>query len=400
MAASTQSQELVVKKFQPTSTLKMISIVMVVIGVLTFALGLVKDPDRVWPAYLTAFYFVSCLGIGGLFFAVINNMAKAGWSVSIRRLSESMTSFLPVMLIGSLVLMVGLKRLYPWANPEEVAASSAMQVKTSYLNMNFLIVRLLIFGLGMIWFASKIVGNSLKQDQSGDENLTVQNVKYSVIWTLFFAIFFSLFSVDLLMSLLPTWYSTIFGIYCFAGLFQSTMAMLLIIMIYMRRAGYISGYYTEDHMHDVAKYMKAFTIFWAYIAFSQFMLIWYANIPEETEFFLMRAQNGWAGISTALVVFKFIVPFLALLPRAWKRNENHVIAVSCLVLVMQYLDIHWLVFPNFNENNFVLGIYEIGMLVGFLGLFLMMLIRFWSKHSLVAIRDPRMDEALHHHVTY
>ena len=266
MAASTQSQALVVKKFQPSSMMKMASIIMVVIGALTFALGLVKDPDRIWPAYLTAFYFVSCLGIGGLFFVVINNMTNAGWSVSIRRLSESMTSFLPVMLIASLVLMVGLKRLYPWANPEEVAASSAMQVKASYLNMNFLIVRLLIFGLGMIWFASKIVGNSLKQDQSGDENLTVQNVKYSVIWVLFFAITFSLFSVDLLMSLLPTWYSTIFGIYCFAGLFQSTLAALVLIMIFMKRSGNISGYYTEDHMHDVAKYMKGFTIFWAYIA--------------------------------------------------------------------------------------------------------------------------------------
>lgn len=378
----------------------MIAVVLVAIGAIGFGLGILKAPERAWPAYLTAFFFVTTLGIGGLFFAVVNNIANAGWSTSVRRLSEGMSSFIPIMLVASLVLILGLKKLYPWANPEEVAGNPLLQLKSAYLNTGFLIGRLLLFGLGMFFFAKKIVGNSLKQDQTGDENLTKQNVGLSVAWTLFFAITFSLFSVDLLMSLLPTWYSTIFGVYTFAGMFQSSMAMLLLIMIYMRRAGFISGYYTLDHQHDVAKYMKAFTVFWAYIAFSQFMLIWYANIPEETEFYLMRAQNGWMGISMFLLIFKFIVPFLALLPRDWKRNDNHIIAVSILVLITQYVDIYWLVYPNFNENHVVFGFYEIALLAGFLGLFLMGMIRFYSKNSLVAVKDPRLHEALHHHVTY
>ncbi len=174
----------------------------------------------------------------------------------------------------------------------------------------------------------------------------------------------------------------------------------MLLMIYVRRQGFVKGYVSDEHIHDVAKYMKAFTIFWAYIAFSQYMLIWYANIPEETEFYLMRMSPGWLGISLFLLVFKFIVPFIALLPRWAKRNENHLIAVAVLILVMQYFDIYWMVYPNFNDNHFVFGVYEIALLLGFLGLLAMTMTRFYQRHSLVAIKDPRIHEAISHHVTY
>ncbi len=146
--------------------------------------------------------------------------------------------------------------------------------------------------------------------------------------------------------------------------------------------------------------MKGFTIFWAYIAFSQFMLIWYANIPEETEYYIMRSQNGWLAISFLLLIFRFIVPFIALLPRSLKRNENHVIAVSILVLVMQYVDIYWMVYPNFNDGLIKFGVLEIGLFLGFLGLFLLAVTAFFKKYSVVALKDPRLHEAINHHVTY
>jgi hypothetical protein len=394
--------QLHVGKFEPSQKLKMICLAFAAIGALLFAVGLLKHQDKLWPAYLTAFFFVSCLGLGGLFWAAINNLTKAGWSVSIRRLAEGTTSFIPVMIIASLVMVFlgGLKQLYPWANPEVIAGNAMIAAKTGYLNKGFLIVRLLVFGLGMWLFAKVIVGNSIKQDANGNESYTHKNVGFSIGFILFFAISFSLFSVDLLMSLLPTWYSTIFGIYCFSGLFQSSLAFLILILIYMKKTKMVSGYYTADHIHDVAKYLKGFTVFWAYIAFSQFMLIWYANIPEETEFYILRSMNGWIAISVALLIFKFIVPFIALLPRAAKRNESHLIVVSLLILAMQYLDIYWMVYPNFNDNQMVFDIYSIGMLLGFLGILGLTMIRFYQKNGLVAVKDPRMHEALHHHVTY
>jgi hypothetical protein len=388
------------KKFEPSSALKSITYAFILIGLIGFAMGLMKDPDRLWTAYLTAFFFVTCLGLGGLFFSAINFVTNAGWSSGIRRLAEGMSSFLPITLVGCLVLLVGVKKLYPWADPVYVAQSALVQAKTAYLNVPFLVIRLLVFALGSIYFGYKIVGNSINQDTTGNEELTHSNRRFGIAFILFFAISFSLFSVDLLMTLLPTWYSTIFGIYCFAGLFQSSLAFLMLIMLYVKNNKLVEGYYSIEHIHDVAKYLKAFTVFWAYIAFCQFMLIWYANIPEETEFFLMRSQNGWMRISLALLVFKFVVPFLALLPRGAKRNPAHLTAVCCLILVMQYVDVYWLVYPNFNSNYLVFGFYEVTMLLLFMGLFLFTLTRFFQKNNLVAIKDPRLHESLSHHVTY
>jgi hypothetical protein len=398
--ATHETPTLKVSKFEPPQMLKLAAIAFIAIGLIGAALGFLKDPERLWTSYLVAFFYVSCFAVGGMFFTAIQHVAKVGWSTSIRRISEGMTSFFPVVLIGSLILLVGLKKLYPWANADVVAENAIIQAKTAYLNVGFLVVRLLIFALGMLFFGYKIVGNSLKQDQTGDEALTHKNVGWSIGWILFFALSFSLFSVDLLMSLLPTWYSTIFGVYCFAGTFQSSLAFLILILLFMKNKGFISGYYTIDHIHDVAKFMKGFTVFWAYIAFSQFMLIWYANIPEETEYYLMRSQGGWMAISVALLFFKFIIPFIALLPRSAKRNEKYLGSICVLLLVMQYMDVYWMVYPNFNDGHVVFGFYEIALLLLFLGLFLMTMIRFFSKNSLVAIKDPRLHEALHHHVTY
>lgn len=401
MADSSHSHKLVMNKFEPSQKLKTISFGFVALGLLGMAIGLLKSPDRLWPAYLVAFFFVSCLGLGGLFFVAIQHVAKAGWSTTIRRLAESMTSFIPWMVVASLILAIfGLKKLYPWADAKVVAESAVIQAKTGFLNMQFLIVRLLVFGVGMYLFARAMVGNSIKQDQNGDEKFTLKNVGIAIGFILFFALSFTLFSMDLLMSLMPTWYSTIFGIYCFAGMFQSSIAFLILMAMYLRRSGFVQGYYNEEHIHDLAKFLKGFTVFWAYIAFSQFMLIWYANIPEETEYYLMRSEGAWMSVSMSLLIFKFVVPFLALLPRGAKRNETHLTLVCVLLLVMQYVDVYWMVYPNFFEGEMKFGFYEIALVIGFLGVFMLSIQKFFSKNNLVAIKDPRIDEALNHHVTY
>jgi hypothetical protein len=389
-----------VSKFEAPAKLKTLAFALIAIGLITFVVGLMKNQDRLWTSYLVAFFFFSCLGLGGLFWSAIQSIAKAGWSVSIRRYAEATTAFIPVMIAGSLVLVFGMKHLYPWANAEVVANSPVIAAKTGFLNVGFFVVRMLIFGIGCWIFKKLIVGNSLKQDISGDESLTHKTVGLSIGFILFFALIFSLFSVDLLMSLLPTWYSTIFGIYAFAGLFQSFLAFLAITIVLMRRSGLVKGYVNVEHQHDVVKYLKGFTVFWAYIAFSQFMLIWYANIPEETEYYIMRSQNGWMSVSVILLVFRFIVPFLLLLPRAAKRNDGSVLAISALILVMQYVDIFWMVYPNFFDGQMTFGFWEIGIFAGFAGIFLLCIMSFWSKHSLVPIKDPRMHEALNHHVAY
>lgn len=391
-------EELKISKFQAPQALKSASYTFIMIGIITFALGIFRNPERLWTSYLTAFFFFASLACGAMMFIAFNHAAKAGWSASIRRFAEAMTSYLPVMLVTALILILGFKYLYAWAVPE--TAKELTGGKTLYLAPWFVITRLIVFGVGSVLFGKKIVGNSLKQDQSGSHELTFSNLRTSIGYIAFFAIFFSLFSVDLMMSLLPIWYSTIFGIYCFAGAIQAVMAALAIIIVWMRHSKWISGYVTVEHQHDVGKFLKGFTVFWAYIAFSQFMLIWYANIPEETEFYILRSLNGWMIVSFALLIFRFAVPFLVLLPRGSKRSDSILVSTAALVLVMHYVDIYWLVYPNFNDGTPKFGFWEIGMFLGFAGLFLTTMIQFMTKNNLVAIKDPRLHEALKHHVTY
>lgn len=396
--ASTHSEPLKVSKFVAPQKLQSAMYSFIVIGIVTFALGLFQNPERLWTSYLTSYFFFACLACGAMFFIAVNYAAKAGWSTSIRRFSESMTAYFPVMLISSLVLIFGFKYLYAWGVPATM--QTLAHSKQVYLAPVFVITRLLIFGVGSLLFAKLIVGNSLKQDQNASHQLTLDNIKYSIGYIAFFAIFFTLFSIDVMMSLLPTWYSTIYGIYCFAGAIQSTMAVLAIIIVWMKNSPWLSGYVTEEHQHDIGKFMKGFTVFWAYIAFSQFMLIWYANVPEETEFYILRSLNGWMPVSFALLIFRFIVPFLVLLPRSSKRTNAILVPTAILVLVMQYIDIYWLVYPNFFDGAPQFGFWEVGMFLGFAGLFLLTMVKFLTKNSLVPVNDPRIHEAVKHHVTY
>ncbi len=398
MASSNQLQELKLKKFETPQALKIAMFGFLFVGLITFIFGFIMNPERLWTSYLTAFFYFASVSVGALFFIAFNFAAKAGWSASIRRLAEAMTSYFPVMFITTIILILGFKKLYLWADPAQLAEMGSGRMV--YLNPIFVTVRLILFSLGCLIFKGLIVGNSIKQDQTGDHALTYKNVSYSIGFIAFFAIFFTMFSFDLMMSLLPTWYSTIFGIYCFAGAIQSAVALLGIMIVWMRNSKMVEGFVTEEHQHDVGKYLKGFTVFWAYIAFSQFMLIWYANIPEETEFYIMRSLNGWMVVSFALLIFRFIVPFLVLLPRGAKRSNGILVSTSILVLVMQYVDIYWLVYPNFFDGEPRFGLWEVGIFAGFAGLFIMTMIQFMKKHNLVAIKDPRLHEALNHHVTY
>lgn len=386
--------------FPVSQKVKTISIALMVLGLLTFVLTLFKDKDRAWHAYLVGYMYVTIISVGGLFFAAIQHVTKAGWSVNVRRYSEAFTSYLPVSFVGALLLLVGGHSLYEWMDKAHVAADPLLAHKSAYLNTTFFIVRVvLFFGLWM-FFQRKLVGGSLAQDKSGDEQITHRSVGWSIAFLLVFALSFSLFTVDTVMSLQPHWFSTIFGVYCFAGLFQSTMATMILLIIYSVRKGLLTGYVDDNHLHDLGKFMFAFTVFWAYIAYSQYMLIWYANLPEETVFYLPRVTGSWTWVSAALLLFKFVVPFLALLPRWAKRSHTQLAAVAILLLVMQYVDLFWLIYPNLNSETVLLGMPEIFIWLGFVGSFIFVVTRFLNQNAIVPVKDPRIHESLHHHVVY
>ncbi|MCB0342367.1 MAG: molybdopterin oxidoreductase [Pseudobdellovibrionaceae bacterium] len=384
-----------------STRMKTVYSVLIFLGLAAFVVAIINDQARAWHAYLIGlFYFVS-LALGGLFFTAIQHVTKAGWSVTVRRISEAFTSFIPVGAVAALILVFfGGNHLYEWFHADVVAKDHLLSHKAGYLNPTFFAVRVVLF-FGIWWLLAKVlVGNSVKQDTTGDESITHKLVGVSVGAVLVFAFSYSFFSVDTLMSLDAHWFSTIFGVYAFAGLFQSTMAVMILVILYLKGKGLLHGLVNENHVHDLGKFLFAFTVFWAYIAFSQYMLIWYANMPEETIFYVPRSQGSWAMVSVALILFKFIVPFFALLPRWAKRTPSYLAVASVWILVMQFVDIYWLVYPSYNEEHAVFSVYEVLIFAGFLGAFLLTLTRFLSRNNLVPVKDPRIQEALHHHVVY
>lgn len=383
-----------------TTKTKTIYSVLMFVGAITFLIMLMNNPERAWHAYLTAFFYFVTLALGGLFFTAIHHMTSAGWSVNVRRFSEAMTSFLPVAFVGAIALLLAGDHLYSWLDPEIVANDPLLQHKTPYLNRGFFWIRTLVFFGIWLYFAKVLVGRSLKVDETGDDKITLSLLKPSVIFVLLFALTYSLFSVDTLMALEPHWFSTIFGVYCFGGMFQSTMAFMILTILYFMKNGQLKGYVDENHLHDLGKYMFAFTVFWAYIAFSQYMLIWYANLPEETIFFMPRSHGSWMWVSIGLLVGKFVIPFFALLPQWAKRTPVHLAAVSIWILIMQYVDMYWLVYPNLNHDEVVFNFSELLIFAGFWGAFLFTTTRFLSKNSIVPTRDGRIHESMHHHVVY
>jgi len=388
------------EKLRVSTGMKSLYSILIFVGFITFVVGFIKYPYRLWPSFLTSFFFFISLGLGGLFFTALQHVTKASWSVTIRRFAESMASFLPLGVASAVFLFFGAKSLYVWLDPAIVENDPILLGKAAYLNGGFFTLRLGLFFLLWLIFYRLIVCRSTKQDETGDDNLTLKNVPTSVAFLILFALTYSLFSIDTLMSLMPHWYSTMFGVYCFSGLFQSSLAVIILITLWVKKQGYLGQAVNENHFHDLGKFLKAFTVFYAYIAFCQFMLIWYANLPEETEFFIHRSHGGWMEISLSLIFFKFIVPFIALLPRWAKRSPTHLASVAVLVIIMQFVDVYWLVYPNFNHGHVVFGWAEVGIFLGFLGVFLFCVTRFLSRHYLIPIKDPRLQESIQHVVTY
>ena len=386
-------------KFSPL--LKTILSVFVFIGLLTFVIGILFfDPKRVWFAFLSASLFVLFLSLGGVFFTAIQHVSKAGWSVNIRRIMESLGAYIPYGCLAAFILFLFGDSIYMWLDSQVVSEDSLLKHKASYLNRPFLFSRLFVFSGIWIVFSYLLNKNSLLQDDTGDEALTHKNTKLSVAFLGLFAVSFTFFSIDTLMSLEPHWFSTIFGVYSFAGLFQSSIAALILLTIYFIKQGYLKNLVSENHLHDLGKFLFGCTILWAYIAFSQYMLVWYANLPEEVVYYYHRSQHDWKWVSISLIIFKFIVPFLFLLPRWVKRDQGALIIASVLVLIMQYVDIYWMVYPNYDLKQAHFGLLEVGCLLGFIGLFLSSVFYFLSRHPLVPQKDPRAHESASHVVTY
>ena len=351
--------------------------------------------------YLLAFYYVLTIALGCLFFVAIQYLFRAGWSVTVRRLAEITAGTLPVLAVLALPIIVatamGNHTLYAWTNPEEVAHSELLTHKQGYLNVGFFLVRCVgYFGIWALlsWF---FLSSSTKQDITGDAKITRRNEILSAPGILLFAITLTFASIDFIMSLAPTWFSTMIGVYFFAGAMTSSLSFLILFAMALQKSGRMTTVLTTEHYHDLGKLLFGFVFFWSYIAFSQFMLIWYANIPEETEFYLHRAHGVWLYHSWFLLIGHFALPFAGLLSRHVKRSRKALGFWAVWLLIMHYVDMAWYVLPQVNEHDvetFPLDLSAVLSVVGMVGIFLATVGFLGSRRSLVALKDPRVAEAL------
>jgi len=375
---------------------KNLFITFIIIGIASFAISLFLDPARAWHGYVFNYYYFMSLGMGGLFFAATQHLTNAGWSATVRRIPEALSSwFLPAGILFIPILFGG-RYVYLWMNPQAVAADPLLQLKTPYLNVPFFIIRAVAFFAMWYFLGNQLVRNSLKQDSVGGTEISQKNVKLSAIFIPLFAILFSMLSFDLMMSLDPHWFSTMFGVNCFANLFLSTIAVVIVIVINMKRSGYFGESVNENHIQNLGLLLFAFVVFYAYIAFCQFMLIWYGNLPEETSYYLHRWENGWSVYAMYILVMKFMLPFLLLLPREAKRNMNYLIWMAYFIILSNWVDLFWMVMPSYSKNV-IAPVLEFGIFFGFIGAFGLTVCHFLSKNPVQPQKDPRVQEALHLH---
>ena len=283
-------------------------------GALALAAASAGGWDRFYPSYLVAFVYFVSLALGALFFVLIQHATRSGWSVAVRRLAEGVAPnlFFPMAFLAIPVL-AGLHTLYPWTDHAVVAKDHLLHAKEPWLNVPFFYVRT-VFYFGVwsalaFWFHRQ----STTQDRSGDARLTKTMEKTSTVSLIVFAFTVTFFAFDFLMSLTPHWYSTIFGVYFFAGCVLGFFALMSVLAFAVQSAGALKRTITTAHYHDIGKLIFAFTMFWAYIGFSQYMLMWYANLPEETVWYAARQEGSWATISLVLLFGHFVLPFFALM---------------------------------------------------------------------------------------
>ncbi|MCU0724479.1 MAG: quinol:cytochrome C oxidoreductase [Planctomycetes bacterium] len=355
------------------------------VGVAALGAGvLIEGFPRFLAGYLASLAFWLSISLGALFFVLIQHLTRSGWSVTVRRIAENLAANVLPLAVLFVPVIVGLSDLYHWTHPGE---DPLLREKSAWLDPAFFTARAGICFAVWVVLSRFFLANSARQDASGDVALTHRMQRFAPAAMILYALTVTMAAFDLLMSRDPHWFSTIFGVYYFSGGLVAFFAVLVIAVYLLQSSGRLTRSVTTEHYHDMGKQLFGYLVFWAYIAFSQYMLIWYANIPEETRWYLDRQHGSAAGIGLFLVLGQFALPFLALLPRRPKRTPALLAGIAAWILVGRFLDCFFIVSTEF-------GLAEVFCFFGIGGLFVAALLFRMSKTALLPARDPRLPEAL------
>ncbi len=366
------------------------------VGILLIVAGAFLNPAQFFRSYLLGYIFWLGLAVGCMAILMLHHLSGGGWGIGIRRALEAATRTFPLLALLFLPLAFGRRFLYIWARPEEVVHSELLQHKAVYLNLQFFLVRAVVYFA--VWMALSHFLNkwSAEQDRNGDPRITRRMQLLSGPGLVLFGLTVTFASIDWVMSLDPEWFSTMFGLAFMEGQALTGLAFAIAVAVLLSQYEPLCRVISSEHFHDLGKLLLAFVMIWAYLAFSQFLIIWSGNLPEEIPWYVRRLQGGWQWVGLVLVLFHFALPFLLLLSRDLKRNARTLVKVAWAVLLMRLVDLFWLTAPQPGTGGFRVHWMDLAAPVGIGGLWLAIFFGQLGRRPLLALNDPEFKEVLAH----
>jgi hypothetical protein len=372
------------------------ALIAAVAGLGASAIGAFVSPDQFFRSYLWSYLFIVGLSMGSLAWLMLQYLSGGAWGMVIRRPAEAATRVIPIVALLFVPIALGIPRLYQWSHAEIVAKDEAIRHKQAYLNVPFFLGRTVFYFAG--WFLLSWLLNkaSAEQDRTGspaaERRLSVISAPGLIFWG--FSVTFM--AVDWVLSVDPHWFSTMFGLLFIAGQALSSIAFLVTLLVLLSNRKPFSQILTPRHLHDLGKFTLALVMVWAYFSFSQFLIIWSGNLPEEIPWYLERLRGGWGYVGLALVIGHFALPFVLLLSRDLKRNFKLLGAICVFILFMRLVDLYWLLIPDFRKDGFGISWLDFTAPIGLTGLWLFLFFTQLEKRPLMPVGDPHLEEALEH----
>ena len=394
-------------EFKIAQKAKVFTMSLIVIGVLFTAMGIALNmgdtnfKQRIIANGLIDSYFFFSIGLGALFFLALQYATETGWYAAVKRVIEAVAGFIPYGIGMMVLVMLALTitdgaHIYTWMDPETVAHDEIIHGKAAYLNKGFFWIRTVVYLATYYIFWIGFRKRSLKEDIEGGTDIHFKNYRKGAHFLVFFAVFSSTSSWDWIMSIDVHWFSTLFGWYTFAGMWVSTMVVLVTLTLYLKKLGYLPKV-NDSHIHDLGKWTFATSFLWSYLWFSQFMLIWYANIGEEVTYYIMRIEN-FKILYFSMFFINFAFPMLLLMSREAKRHSGILTFVGVIILIGHWLDTYIMVTAGSMGATAEIGFMEIGMAVAFAGLFMRIILVNLTKAPLSPVNHPFLDESIHHEI--
>ncbi|RPI15302.1 MAG: quinol:cytochrome C oxidoreductase [Ignavibacteriae bacterium] len=342
--------------------------------------------------------FMISIGVGALALVALEYLVGATWSTPFRRIDEFLAAIIMLLVLMVIPLFFGIHDLYHWSHNEIVSGDAILQSKSPYLNMNFFTIRTIFCLVVWLFFFFMMIRNSEKQDLTGDPRLTKRNNIFGTAFAPLFVITLTITAIDWMMSLEPHWFSTMYGIYYFSGTMVAAFSVTTLFAVRLKEGHYLDPKINNEHYYSLGAMMFAFNTFWGYIAFSQYLLIWYADLPEENFWLLMRWEGSWKFVSIALIFIHFVIPFLVLVGRSQKTNPRILKIMAIWLLFAHALDLYWLIMPTYNNAGAPLGWQELAFPFLVTGITMVVFNLRASKRNLVPVRDPKLESGLNFHL--